>query len=97
MRTPYRAPQANGVAARFVRTVRTECLDWLLLLNQQHLEHAVTAFVHHDNTHWAASRIESCATPSDAFGPRSVVGSLDGRVQRRDRLGGLVHEYVVAA
>ena len=51
VRTPYRAPQANGVAERFVRTVRTECLDWLLLLNQQHLEGAVGAFVNHYNTH----------------------------------------------
>ena len=47
VRTPYRAPQANGVAERFVRTVPTECLDWLLLLNQQHLEGAVGAFVNH--------------------------------------------------
>jgi transposase InsO family protein len=37
-KTPFRAPQANGVAERFMRTVRSECLDWLLVLNQQHLE-----------------------------------------------------------
>jgi putative transposase len=34
IRTPFRTPQANGVAERFVRTVRSECLDWLLILNQ---------------------------------------------------------------
>jgi hypothetical protein len=51
VRTPYRVPQANGVAERFVRTVRTECLDWLLVLNQQHLDHAIAAFVDHYNTH----------------------------------------------
>ncbi len=39
VRTPFRTPQANGVAERFVRTVRSECLDWLLILNRQHLEH----------------------------------------------------------
>jgi len=38
VRTPFRAPQANGVAKRFVRTVRSECFDWLLILNQRHLE-----------------------------------------------------------
>jgi putative transposase len=37
VRTPFRAPQANGVAERLVRTVRSECLDWLLVLNRAHL------------------------------------------------------------
>jgi putative transposase len=36
VRTPFRTPQANGVAERFVRTVRSECLDWLLILNRNH-------------------------------------------------------------
>src|SRR6266851_4305717 len=47
IRTPFRAPQANGVAERFVRTVRSECLDWLLILNQQQLERAVAVFADH--------------------------------------------------
>ena len=37
VRTPFRVPQANGVAERFVRTARSECLDWMLILNQEHL------------------------------------------------------------
>src|SRR5262249_7540047 len=38
VRTPFRAPQANGVAERFVRTARSECFDRLVILNLQHLE-----------------------------------------------------------
>ena len=90
VRTPFRAPQANAIAERFVRTVRNECLDWLLVLNREHLERAVAIFVDHYNRHRphrglglrppqpAASCLEPCPT--------------DACVVRRDRLGGLIHE-----
>jgi transposase InsO family protein len=45
LRTPFRAPHANGVAERFVRTARSECLDWLLVLNAEHLAHALRVFM----------------------------------------------------
>jgi transposase InsO family protein len=45
------APQANGVAERCVRTVRSECLDRLLILNQPHLERILGVFVDHYNGH----------------------------------------------
>jgi transposase InsO family protein len=49
--TPFRAPHANGVAERFVRTVRSECLDRLLILDQPHLERVLAVFVDHYNVH----------------------------------------------
>jgi hypothetical protein len=36
IRTPIRAPQANAYAGRFVRTIRAQCLDWLLILGRLH-------------------------------------------------------------
>jgi transposase InsO family protein len=40
---------ANAVAERFVRTVRDECLDWLLILNRRHLERVLRVYVHYFN------------------------------------------------
>jgi transposase InsO family protein len=95
VRTPFRAPQANGVAERFVRTVRSECLDWLLILDQQHLERSLPAFVAHYNGH-RPHRALSLTTPEARRLPVAPA-SADIRVQRRDRLGGVIHEYVLAA
>jgi putative transposase len=92
-RAPYRAPQANAVAERFVRTARSECFDGLLILNQQHLEWAFAVFVDHYNRH-RPHRALSLAPPEGRRPATSV--SADGRVLRRDRLGGVVHEYVLA-
>jgi putative transposase len=47
--TPVQAPQANAYAERFVRTVRNECLDWLLILGRRHLEHVLRIYVQHYN------------------------------------------------
>ena len=96
VRTPFRAPQANGVAERFVRTVRTECLDWLLILNQQHLERILAVFVDHYNGH-RPHRALSFVPPAPRRPAATLSASDDARILRRDRLGGIVHEYVLAA
>jgi putative transposase len=56
VRTPRRAPTANAVAERFVRTVWTECLDWLLIANRPHLQRVLEVFVDHYN------RVSYCPT-----------------------------------
>ena len=97
LRTPFRAPQANGVAERFVRTVRSECLDWLLILNQPHLEQVVAVFADHYNGH-RPHRSLGLNPPHSTRRPfASATDWGEARVQRHDRLGGVVHEYVPAA
>jgi len=49
--TPVRAPKANAYAERWVRTVRPECLDWLLLVGRGHLEQVLRAYVQHYDAH----------------------------------------------
>src|SRR5256885_2577832 len=95
--TPFRTPQANGVAERFVRTVRTECLDWLLILNQHHLERILDVFVDYYNGH-RPHRALSLAPPVPRRAGAVAASSFnDARMSRRDRLGGVVHEYSLVA
>jgi putative transposase len=96
VRTPFRAPQANGVAERFVRTARSECLDWLLILNEQHLERVLEAFVDHYNRH-RPHRALSLAPPEPRRPASTLSACGDPGILRRDRLGGLLYEYERAA
>ena len=94
IRTPVKAPRANAYAERWVRTVRTECLDWLLILNQRHLERVLRVYVHHYN----AERPHRGLKLSPPEGPREPMASaVQANVCRRDLLGGLLHEYYQAA
>jgi putative transposase len=97
VRTPFRAPQANGLAERFVRTVRSECLDWLLVLNSQHLERILGTFISHYNGH-RPHRALQLNPPEPMRLPVATAAAWDAtHVQRRDRLGGVAHEYGRAA
>jgi len=96
VRTPIQAPQANGIAERFVRTVRSDCLDWLLILNARHLEHALAVFIDHYNRH-RPHRSLNLAPPDRRSATRADARSKELTVVRRDRLGGLLHEYQHAA
>jgi putative transposase len=94
--TPVQAPKANAYAERWVRTVRTECLDWLLIVGRGHLEYVLRVYVEHYNRcrPHRALRLQAPDRPAGltltgADHPRSV--------HRRDLLGGLVHEYRTAA
>jgi transposase InsO family protein len=93
--TPVRAPQANAVAERFVRTARAECLDWLLILNRRHLERALARYLKHYNGE-RPHRALKLAAPAGAARPRASPAS-HGDIRRRDVLGGLIHEYYAAA
>jgi len=92
--TPCRAPQANAYAERFVRTARAECLDWLLILGSRQLERVLSVFVEHYNRERPHRALGRCppAPPQPTFPPPP-----GGEVTRRDRLGGLLHEYYLTA
>ena len=96
IRAPVRAPRANAIAERFVRTIRRECLDRVLILGRRHLDAVLGEFVDHYNSHRPHRSLDQtapCPPPPTKRGGAAAVGS----VVRTDRLGGLIHEYRLVA
>nr|WP_246106685.1 transposase [Pseudonocardia kunmingensis] len=93
IRTPVRAPRANAIAERFIGTLRRECLDHILITGPRHLAAVLQEYVEHYNTHRPHRSLHQ-HPPAGRTPPPSAATV---RPLRRDRLGGLVHEYVQVA
>ena len=96
LKTPPQAPKANAYAERWVRTVRTECLDWMLIRNPGHLQRVLTAYVDHYNTARPHRGID-LAVPIPPIDITQARTHRAERIERVDVLGGLIHEYRRAA
>jgi len=96
IRTPVRAPRAN-YAERWVGTLRRECLDWILIVGRRHLEAVVKEYLVHYNTHRPHRGLDLHPPCPESVEITSTPDPLRRRVRRRDRLGGLIREYTVAA
>ena len=94
LRTPVRAPRANAYAERWVGTVRRELLDRLLIFGCRQLRSVLAEYVDHDNGHRPHRALEQ-EPPLRPGVPVTV--APPARIMRRDRLGGLIHEYAQAA
>jgi putative transposase len=91
--TPVRAPRANAYAERWMGTVRREVLDRTLILGCRQLRSVLAEYTEHYNgrrPHRAWGRRRPLSPASQVLAP-------PGRVMRRDRLGGLIHEYAQVA
>jgi transposase InsO family protein len=100
IKAPVRAPKARAHAERWVGTVRREFLDRLLILRRRHLQHVMKTYVLHYNEHRPhrvlGQRPPLTERPPSNDQAMAAVIDLD-RVRRRDLLGGLIHEYRLAA
>jgi transposase InsO family protein len=91
--TPVRAPQANAIAERVIRTIRQECLDHVIVLNEQHLRRLLAEFVPYYNR----SRPHRSLDLEPPDGSRVRVRPPAARLTSRPVLGGLHHVYEWAA
>ena len=90
IRTPVRAPRANAIAERFVGSIRRELLDRILIINQRDASVVLRQYERHYNSH-RPHRALGQAAPLRPLPHRRTTEIHD--VRRRDRLGGLLHEY----
>jgi transposase InsO family protein len=94
IRTPVQAPNANAYAERWVRTLRADCLDRVLILGRRHLEHVLRIYRRHYNQHRPHRALD--LLPPDGPIPLTQHRAT-GHLHRHDLLGGLIHEYEAAA
>ena len=100
IKAPVRAPRARAHAERWVGSVRRECLDRLLIIGRRHLQYVLTTYAQHYNEHRPHRALDQRSPlsqpPPTGEGAMADVIDLD-RVRRRELLGGLIHEYQLAA
>ena len=89
-----RAPRANAIAERWISSARRECLDRMLITSERHLRLVLSEYVEHYNVHRPHRTL--CQRPPAGRDHPPTTGQ-NVRVLRRDRLGGLIHEYTQVA
>jgi putative transposase len=95
IRAPIAAPRAKAHAERWVGSARRECLDRILIVSRTHLERVLREYVAYYNTHPAHRSLDQ-QPPLVETAPVSR-HDHEWCVRRRDRLGGLLHEYELGA
>jgi transposase InsO family protein len=85
---PPRSPNLNAHCERFVRSIKEEALDQMMMLGERSLHHVIQQYLvhyHHERNHQGLG--------NQLITPASDLESHSGRVQRRERLGGLLRYY----
>ena len=94
--SPPQAPRANAICERVIGTLRRELFDRLLIVNEHHLRQVLTEYLHHYNTgrpHRALGQL----APAQADSRPPEINLAEHRIRRKQVLGGLTHEYQIAA
>jgi len=92
VRCPVRAPNCNAFAERFVRSIKAECLDRMILFGEVSLSRSLREYV----THFRSERNHQ-GLGNRLLGPIATVSTSDKPIQCRERLGGMLNFYYRAA
>jgi transposase InsO family protein len=86
--------RGNAIAERWIASARRECLDRMPITGERHLRLVLSEYVDHYNGHRPHRTLRQNPPAGRAHPPADVTGT---RIRRRDRLGGLIHEYTQVA
>ena len=94
--SPPQAPRANATCERMIGTLRREVFDRLLIINEHHLRRVLTEYLQHYNTARPHRSLGQLA-PAQADTRPPQINLAEYRIRRKQVLGGLTHEYQIAA
>jgi transposase InsO family protein len=95
--SPPQAPRANAICERVVGTLRRELLDRLLIVNEQHLHRVLSEYLTHYNTARPHRSLGQLTPAQAGTCPPEPVNLAEHRIHRKQILGGLTHQYYIAA
>jgi putative transposase len=95
--TAPQAPRMNAYAERFVRTVRAECTDRMLITGEWHLRAVLAEYVNHYNTGRSHQGHDMSLRAPDDNPDVIAFPAAPDRIHRKPVLGGLINEYKPAA
>ena len=95
--SPPQAPRANAICERIIGTLRRELFDRLLMVNEHHLSQVLTEYLLHYNTARPHCALGQLAPGQADTRPPKPINLADYRIRRKQVLGGLTHEYQIAA
>jgi hypothetical protein len=95
--SPPQAPRANAICERIIGTLRRELFDRLLIVSEHHLRQVLTEYLQHYNTGRPHRALGQLAPAQADTRPPEPINLAEYRIRRKPVLGGLIHEYQIAA
>jgi putative transposase len=95
--SPPQAPRANAICERIIGTLRRELFDRLLIVSEHHLRQVLTEYLRHYNTGRRHRALGQLAPAQADTRPPEPINLAEYRIRRKPVLGGLIHEYQIAA
>jgi transposase InsO family protein len=92
VKLPARSPNLNAYAERFVRTIKESCLEQMILFGEDALRNSIRQFVDHYHIERNHQGLDN-----QLITPIKEKSNTEGRIERRERLGGLLNYYYRAA